>query len=123
MRLVIFAAVLVWAFATEVAGSEITIGRWCDRMIPNVPKYDSILAIVITSNGEVVLKENYGDGSSGTYELRESGGNIYEKVGSNFGDMYRIVPSTGNLQLLDEEGLIRVARRLENTPQSGECSR
>ena len=56
MRAVIIAVVLVWAFAAEVAGGEITIGRWCDRMIPNIPKYDSILAIFITSDGKVILK-------------------------------------------------------------------
>ena len=123
MRAVIIAVVLVWAFAAEVAGGEITIGRWCDRMIPNIPKYDSILAIFITSDGKVILKAEYGDGSSGMYELRERSGNIYEKIGSSFGDKYRIVPSTGNLQLLDDDGLIRVATRLENTPQSNECSR
>ena len=123
MRAVIIAVVLVWAFAAEVAGGEITIGRWCDRMIPNIPKYDSILAIFITSDGKVILKAEYGDGSSGMYELRERSGNIYEKIGSSLGDKYRIVPSTGNLQLLDDDGLIRVATRLENTPQSNECSR
>ena len=122
MRAVIIAVVLVWAFAAEVAGGEITIGRWCDRMIPNIPKYDAILAIFITSDGKVILKAEYGDGSSGMYELRERSGNIYEKIGSS-GDKYRIVPSTGNLQLLDDDGLIRVATRLENTPQSNECSR
>ena len=68
MRAVIIAVVLVWAFAAEVAGGEITIGRWCDRMIPNIPKYDSILAIFITSDGKVILKAEYGDGSSGMYE-------------------------------------------------------
>lgn len=123
MRVVIIAVVLVWAFATDVAGNEITVGRWCDRMLPNVPKYDSILSIVITRDGKVVLKANYGDESSGVYGLRERSGNIYEKIGSTFGDKYRIVPSTGNLQLLDDDGLIRVATRLENTPKSNECSR
>ena len=123
MRVVIIAVVLVWAFAAEVAGGEITIGRWCDRMMPNIPKYDSILSIFITSDGKVILKAEYGDGSSGMYELRERVGNIYEKIGSSFGDKYRIVPSTGNLQLLDDDGLIRVATRLENSPQGNECSR
>ena len=121
MKAVIIAALLMLAFATDAAGGETTIGRWCDRMLPNLPKYDSILSIVITSDGKVVLKAKYGDGSSGTYELREATGNIYENIGSSFGDKYRIVPNTGNLQLLDDDGLIRVATRLENTPQSNEC--
>ena len=99
-----------------------TIGRWCDRMIPNQPKYNRTMAIVITNDGKTMLKSKFSDGSSSTNELREAAGNIYEKIGSGSGDKYRIVPSTGALQLLDEDGLIRVASRLENTPQRNECS-
>ncbi len=91
-------------------------------MIPNRPKYNHIIAIVITDDGKVVRKSKFGDGSSGISELREATGGIYEEIGSGSGDKYRIIPSTGNLQLLDEDGLIRVATRLENTPQSSECS-
>ena len=80
------------------------------------------MAIVIADNGKVVLQSQFGDGSSSTNELREAAGSIYEKIGSTYGDKYRIIPSTGNLQLLDEDGLVRVAARLENTPRSRECS-
>ena len=110
------------AFATGAAGSETTIGRWCDRMIPNLPEYNRTMAIVITNDGKVMLKSKFSDGSSSINELREIMGNIYEQIGSDHGDKYRIVPSSGELQLLDEDGLIRVAGRLENTPQSKECS-
>ena len=116
-------AMFVLAFATDAAEGEKTIGRWCDRMIPNVPKYNYTMAIVITNDGKVMLKSKFNDGSSSINQLREAAGNIYEEIGSSYGDKYRIVPSTGNLQLLDEDGLIRVATRLENTPQSNECSR
>ena len=81
------------------------------------------MAIVIADNGKVVLQSQFRDGSSSTTrELREAAGSIYEKIGSTYGDKYRIIPSTGNLQLLDEDGLVRVAARLENTPSSRECS-
>ena len=123
MKAVIIVAMFVLAFATDAAEGETTIGRWCDRMIPNVPKYNYIMAIVITNDGKVMLKSKFNDGSSSINELREAAGNIYEEIGSSYGDKYRIVPSTGNLQLLDEDNLIRVATRLENTPQSNECSR
>ena len=123
MKAVIIVAMFVLAFATDAAEGETTIGRWCDRMIPNVPKYNYIMAIVITNDGKVMLKSKFNDGSSSTNKLREAAGNIYEEIGSSYGDKYRIVPSTGNLQLLDEDNLIRVATRLENTPQSNECSR
>ena len=123
MKAVIIVAMFVLAFATDAAEGETTIGRWCDRMIPNVPKYNYTMAIVITNDGKVMLKSKFNDDSSSINELREAVGNIYEEIGSSYGDKYRIVPSTGNLQLLDEDGLIRVATRLENTPQSNECSR
>ena len=123
MKAATVAAMLALAFATTPASGETTIGRWCDRTIPNMPKHNRTVAIVVTDNGQVVAKSKFGDGSSTTSELRETTGDIYEKIGSRFGDKYRIVPSTGNLQLLDKDGLIRIANRLENTPRSNECSR
>ena len=116
------AAVAAKAAKAKKAAGETTIGRWCDRMLPNMPKYNRTMAIVITDGGKVVLKWSAGDGSSSTNDLREASGGIYEKIGSSTGDKYRIVSSTGNLQLLDNDGLIRVAARLENTPRSNECA-
>ncbi len=92
-------------------------------MLPNMPKYNRTMTIGVTDDGKVVLKSKFGDGSSSTNELREAAGGIYEKIGSHSGDKYRIIPSNGNLQLLDDDGLVRVGTRLENTPQSGECSK
>ncbi len=103
------------------AHAETTVGRWCDKQIPNMPKYNGILAIVITADGTVELRTEWGDGSSLVTELSEQAGGIYAAVGSSSGDKYRVVPADGNLQLLDNDGLIRVAIRLENTPQPGEC--
>ena len=80
------------------------------------------MAIVITDGGKVVLMSSFGDGSSNTNELREASGGIYEKIGSSHEDKYQIVSSTGNLQLLDNAGLVRVATRLGNTPRSNECA-
>ena len=122
MTALIMATVFVLALAADAAAGETTIGRWCDRMIPNLSNYNRTMAIAIADNGTVVLKSNFKDGSSNMNELREVAGSIYEKIGSGPGDKYRIVPSTGDLQLLDRDGLIRVATRLENTPQSNECS-
>ena len=123
MTTVVITIAFVLAFAMgDGVADESTIGRWCDRMIPNMPKYNRTMAIVISNDGRTLLRAEFGDGSSSTNELRETAGNIYEKIGSATGDKYRIVMSTGDLQLLDQDGLIRVAVRLENTPRSGECS-
>ena len=113
-------ALLIGAFMSTVH-AETTVGRWCDKQIPTMPKYNGILAIVITADGAVELRSLWGDGSSLVTKLSEQGGGIYAAVGSSSGDKYRVVPADGNLQLLDNDGLIRVAIRLENTPQLGEC--
>lgn len=123
MTATITTVALLWVSAIRVAAGETTVGRWCDRMIPNMPKHNYIMAIVIGDEGKVVLKRQFRSGSSSTHELREVAGNIYEMPGSRYGDKFRIVPSTGNLQLLDNDGLIRIASRLQNTPQRGECFR
>ena len=107
--------------ATGLVHAETTIGRWCDKMLPTMPQYNGIMEIVITDDGAIELRTRYGDGSSGVTKLDEQSGGIYAAVGSSSGDKYRVVPSDGNLQLLDSDGLIRVATRLENTPKPGEC--
>ena len=121
MTAVVIAVAFMLAFAISGMADELIIGRWCDRMIPNMPKYNRTMAIVVADD-RVLLKSEFGDGSSSVNELREAGGGVYEKTGSATGDKYRIVSNTGELQLLDQDGLIRIAARLENTPQRGECS-
>jgi hypothetical protein len=108
-----------FAFAS-LARAETTIGRWCDRAVPSAPTYNRIIAIVATDDGQVELRATFADGSSNTERLEEVG-EIYEKTNSASGDRYRIVGTTGNLQLIDNDGLIRTATRLENVPTAGEC--
>ena len=86
-----------------------------------MPQYNAIQEIVIANDGKVLLRIAFGDGSSAERELRERAGNIFEQIGSAHGDKYRIVPSTGDLHLLDYDGWIRVATRLANTQQDDEC--
>jgi len=115
--------VTVGMLLAPLAAGETVIGRWCDRMLPHLPQYNGVLEIVIPDSGSAVMRERYGDGSSRVLELREKPGSVYEAVGAKFGDRYRIVPATGDLQLIDNEGLIRSASRLGNTPQPRECLR
>lgn len=103
------------------AQADTLLGRWCDKALPSRPEYNGIYSIIISSEGTPFLVAAYGDGSKGEDKLREVPGQIFEKIGSAFGDKYRIVPSTGDLQLMDKDGLIRTAKRLENSPQPGEC--
>ena len=82
---------------------------------------NGIMEVVITDDGAIEWRTRYGDGSNAVSVLNEQPGGIYAAVGSGSGDKYRVATSDGNLQLLDNDGLIRVATRLENTPKPGEC--
>lgn len=119
-RNLIFALAVVLGFI-QTAQAGTTVGRWCDRMIPSMSQYNTVMEIVITDSGDVELRSSSADGSSSTVALDEQSGGIYRQVDSHTGDRYRIVLSDGNLQLLDDGGIIRVARRLENIPQADEC--
>ena len=121
MAMVIMIVAFILAFAISSVADESIIGRWCDRMIPNMPKYNRTMTIVVADEDRVWLRSEFGDGSSSVNELRETRGGVYEKIESAAGDKYRIVSNTGDLQLLDQDGLIRVAARLENIPQTNEC--
>lgn len=105
------------ASATPGYATELVIGRWCDHPIPTMAVADNIIAIKITDDGAML--ERQFQTSTSEAPLDERGGDTY----FDGGDGYRIVSSSGDLQLLDGDGLIRVAKRLENTPQTGECLR
>lgn len=100
---------------------ELLVGRWCDKQVPSMPIYNGILEIVSTEPGVIELRRRYGDGSSGTSTLTQSVEGIYAVANSTSGDRYRIVSSSGSLELLDDEGLIRVATRLSDKSREGEC--
>jgi hypothetical protein len=102
-------------------GEELFLGRWCDKQVPNIPAYNGVLEIAVSESGAVELRRYYGDKSSGTSSLTQSDNGTYWVDGSSSGDSFRIVQSSGDLQLLDNEGLIRVASRISDSPQSREC--
>lgn len=104
------------------AHSETIVGRWCDKMIPTMPQFNNTMTIVLNDMRDTVLKRNFADGSSKIDTLHELPNGIYEKSNSAQGDKYKIKPNNGDLQLLDNDGLIRIAKRLENTQKSGECN-
>jgi hypothetical protein len=103
------------------ASDDVVIGRWCDRMVPGMPRMNAVLEIKISELEGVIIDSSFQDGSSLRRVLEERGNEIYADPDSASGDRYRIVSSTGDLQLLDDDGLIRTARRLENVPRAGEC--
>lgn len=111
------AVALMGLSAGPAAAGDLVLGRWCDATM----SYRGIIEIVITETGEATARYRYGDGSEHERRLIERGQAVYEEVDSPFGDKYRIVPVSGELQLLDREGYIRSARRLQAKPTKGEC--
>lgn len=119
MRNSIIYSMLISICAGQVLASEHVIGRWCDPMIPLDPTYNREITIVIV-DGVAHERSRFGDGSRLDNRLEEKGRDFFRVHDSPFGDAYRI-ESTGNLQLLDDEGVIRIAERLENKPHAGDC--
>jgi hypothetical protein len=116
-----YVAAVLLALLGEAAAGELVIGRWCDRVLPAMPQYNTVLEIVVGEDGEVQLRSRLGEAVRAE-PLREGANGLFFATRGSSGDKYRVVSRTGDLQLLDADGLIRVARRLENTPRRGECS-
>ena len=102
--------------------ADSVVGRWCDKPLAGVPALNGVMEIVVIDDDRVELRVSYGDGSSKVTKLTQESATVYAEIDNQFGQKYKIVSSDGNLQLLDQDGLIRVTVRLENTKQEGECS-
>lgn len=105
------------ALVSTTHGEGLVIGRWCDRAIA----YTSIITIAAGDDGSMSARLEFSDGSAGDRVLDEQSGGVFAVRDSGSGDRYRLVTSTGNLQLIDNDGIIREATRLENAPAEGEC--
>ena len=90
------------------------VGRWCDRMLPGSPRHNGVMSIAIGSDGSPRLRIEYPDGSELNRQLLEEAGSVYFAENSEARDHYRIVPSMGNLQLINGDDLIRDAARSKN---------
>ncbi len=97
------------------------LGRWCDQMVPNSNKFNRVITILLSKKGIPQVNSKYYDGSASKRNLTDLGNGMFKLNGSKSGDKYRIVPNTGELQLLDNDGFIRTARRLETSSRSGDC--
>ncbi|WP_294924186.1 hypothetical protein [uncultured Paracoccus sp.] len=121
MKRVLCAVTFSLGLASSIGmASEVTIGRWCDAFAPSV-NITQTIEFVTSSNKSLTIRRSFSDGSGSETVLEELGNETYAEADASFGEKYRIVPSTGDLQLLDDDGLIRTAKRLENAPQEGEC--
>ena len=105
---------------TNPAYAETTIGRWCDITVPGNTDYNSIKEIVSKDDGTFELRIRYGDGSESANILFRKSRWHYDTMNTH-GEEYRIIQSTGELELLDADGPFRTASPLGTTPVVGEC--
>jgi len=102
--------------------TDTVLGRWCDTMVPGNRKYRREIKIVVTNSGAIARTKLF-DGSRRSMNLSELSGGVFTVIGSSSGDAFRISGGSGELQLLDRDGYIRSARRLENNSAGGDCVR
>jgi len=103
---------------SDVKSAPAIVGRWCYQP-STVPATWVVLEIRRSGNG-YVLNDSSTDGSKRTKPLGFVG-DTYSEIGSDTGDKYRIDRSNGELQVLDNEGLIGTATRLSDEVQLDEC--
>jgi hypothetical protein len=119
MRILI--VVLAAPFFINPASAEtVAIRRWCQTLVEQ-PQLKRDVSIIVLADGKVVARSHYYDGSSGDQELVEQSGNTYLVKGSPAADKYRIVKSSGDLQILDVHGLVDVAEMVPVTAPANAC--
>ena len=106
-----------------IVDAQTILGRWCDQMMPNSQSMNRVITIEARDDGSTYVVSKFFDGSALEQQVSEQGGGIFAVIESDFGDRYRVVNATGELQLIDDDGLIRTAPRLENVPQPNDCIR
>jgi len=119
--IIVFILMLFIAPSTLNAEEKNIFGRWCDQMVPNSNKFNRVITILLSKQGIPWANSKFYDGSGNKKKLTDLGNGMFKVNGSKSGDKLRIVPNTGELQLLDNDGFIRTARRLETSSRSGDC--
>ncbi len=55
----ILGAIFMLAVLPGTSCAEITIGRWCDKSVPNMPQFNQIMEIVALDSGEVEVRYTF----------------------------------------------------------------
>ena len=118
MRTLAMLAAMVFA---QTAVAETVLGRWCDHRVPSMPRYNGIIELVSTDAGVLQAYSRFADGSELTEQIRKKSKTTYEVIESATQDQYRVVPGTGDLQLIDQDGIIRTAKRLRSSHEAASC--
>jgi len=100
--------------------ADTVLGRWCDRPLIGFIATHAVMTIRVNGSGSPELHNVYGDGSEGVRELVQVGEGQYKAVESSTDAGY-VINKAGDLELWDNLGFIRFARRLNGAPTSGEC--
>ncbi len=82
----VFAATALLVIIASPSKSDTVLGRWCDKMLPALPKYNRVLAIVVTDEGNVEAQSQFAHGSNLVNNLKETSGGFFEVIDSSSGD-------------------------------------
>ena len=120
MRTLAMLAAMVFA---QTAAAETSLGLWCDHRAPSMPQYNGIIELVSTDAGVLQARFRFADGSEVTQQVRKKSKTTYEVINSTWREQYRVVPRTGDLELIDQDGIIRTAKRLRSSRETASCIR
>ena len=96
------------------------VGQWCDRPVESIPGTFAIYEITLDERAVPFVHITFADGSSLQEELVVAVNNTFDKTSPD-GDYFHINPETGQLDLMDEFGLIRSAKPIESKTQFSKC--
>ncbi|MCC5969708.1 MAG: hypothetical protein JJU15_07145 [Pararhodobacter sp.] len=103
------------AFGEQPAEAS-SIGTWCDQE----GSYRAAIHLVRQGPTNVVAETLYFDGSSGRVSMRVIASNRFIDPESDFGDGF-FISASGALELFDNDGHIRTARRLPQGATASDC--
>lgn len=117
---------LLWIGAIAACGlaagcsssSTTTLGRWCDEWFEG---FRSIIIIEEHGDGRFQALLTFPDGDTEEKELVESANLVFLVEDSEHGDRYRIVPTTGALEVLNIDGLVSTARPMSPGAEDDDC--
>lgn len=109
---------LALAFAICGAADADELGRWCDKTVPAIKKYDALLTIRFYGVDGYAIESAFADGSKNVTETVRDGAKFLTY--NEFGEYY-VIRNDGQLGIFDAEGLVRVALPARGNRAPGSC--
>ena len=117
-RLLWIGAIASLCFAAGCSATPTTLGRWCDEWFPG---FRAEITIQSFDDGRLQALLTFSDGGTEVQNLVESANLVFFVEDSEYSDRYRILPTTGELEVIDVEGIISIARPMSSNPRADDC--